>query len=85
LLEVLNGRKEAKVLAACDNVALGMARAAAVVNEFRKLGLTKDFTLLALSAGPAISMEEALSPGNRGRTADPARRRIEIRLKRRGE
>jgi flagellar motor protein MotB len=85
LLEVLNGRKEAKVLAACDNVALGMARATAVVNEFKKLGLEKDFTLLPLSAGPAISTEETLAPGNQGGAPNPSRRRIDIRLKRRGE
>jgi flagellar motor protein MotB len=85
ILNVLNGRKDAKSLGPCDNVGLGMARATAVVNELKRLGLSKDFTLLPFSAGAAIDTNETVASGNQAGILLPARRRIEIRLRRPGE
>ncbi len=84
LLEVLNGRKDTRALLPCDNVGLGMARATAVVDELKRLGLGRDFVLLPLSSGAAIDTNETIASGSQMSTSLPARRRIEIRL-RRGE
>jgi flagellar motor protein MotB len=85
LLEVLNGRRDIKSLVPCDNVGLGMARAVAVVNELKSLGVEKDFVLLPLSAGPTIDTGDKLASGDQSGISNPARRRIEIRLRRHGE
>src|SRR4029077_3479080 len=82
LLGVLGSREAPTILGACDNVGLGMARAASVVIELKKLGLQKGFTLLPLSAGPAINTDETLAQGSSSSVATPSRRRIEIRLRR---
>jgi len=85
LIDVLNGRKDIKALGPCDNVGLGIARATAVVSELRARGLGKDFVLLPLSAGPAIDTDETMARGGHMQVPLPARRRIEIRLRRQGE
>jgi flagellar motor protein MotB len=85
LLPTVNGKKPARLLEACDNVGLGMARATAVVNELRSLGLASSFWLLPLSAGQAIDTDGTLATGAQVVTSSPARRRIEIRLRRLGE
>jgi flagellar motor protein MotB len=85
LLDVLNGQQEPRTLEPCDNVGLGMARATAVVSELKQLGLQKDFAILPLSAGPAIDLGGSLASGRQYGVAIPARRRIEIRLRRTGE
>jgi flagellar motor protein MotB len=85
LLPTVNGQKSARLLEPCDNVGLGMARAVAVVNVLRALGLGSSFTLLPLSAGQAIDTDGSLAAGAKVIMAEPARRRIEIRLRRHGE
>jgi flagellar motor protein MotB len=82
LLGVVNGTKDAKILAPCDNIGLGMARAVAVVRELRALGMGAEFTLLPLSAGAVIDTNATLAAGNRPAVPLPERRRIEIRLRR---
>ena len=82
LLGVLNGRERSADLGACDNVGLGMARAAAVVAELTRLGLARQFTILPLSAGPSINVDGTLAEGLALPASEPARRRIEIRLRR---
>ncbi len=84
LIDVLNGRKAPTELGPCDNVGLGMARAIAVVVELRRRGLGDDFVLLPLSAGAAIDTDDSLAKGGQPPMPIPARRRIDIRL-RRGE
>lgn len=83
LLSALNGPiRVGAAITPCDNVGLGMARATAVVNELTRLGLRKDFILLPLSAGAAIDVNGQLASGSNLEVALPARRRIEIRLRR---
>ncbi len=62
-----------------------MARATAVVEELKRLGLQNDFTIVPLSAGSAIDLDGSLAPGNQYGVPVPDRRRIEIRLRRTGE
>lgn len=85
LLDTANSRRSAGLLGPCDNVGLGMARAAAVINELRSFGLESEFTFLPLSGGQAIDTDGTLAKGEQVATPNPARRRIEIRLRRRGE
>lgn len=82
LLKFLWGQEQARVLGACDNVGLGMARAAAVVAELTRLGLATKFILLPLSAGQAIDLDGRLASGHNTVVNEPRRRRIEIRLRR---
>ena len=82
LLPLLNGKRPAGTLGACDNVGLGMARAAAVVTELRKLGIDNRLTLLPLSAGPVIAPDGSIVRAPIPAKSEPRRRRIEIRLRR---
>ncbi|OYY89759.1 MAG: hypothetical protein B7Y45_10850 [Sphingomonas sp. 28-66-16] len=67
---------------AADNAGLGMARAVAVARFMRESGLSSKFTIIPLSAGPFLKPDDtALSAGEA--VADEARRRIEVRLRRR--
>jgi hypothetical protein len=52
-----------------------MARAASVVNEFKKLNLGKDFVLLPLSAGAPSDLAQMRSSGLLVRIPTPRRRR----------
>ena len=81
LLESLNDRANPADLVPCDNVGLGMARAVAVVNELKLLGLGDQFKILPLSAGDAIDTSGGVATGDAPARSDPARRRIEIRLR----
>jgi len=65
-----------------DNAGLGMARAVAMAKALRAAGLAERYQILPLSAGSLISPSDRYSPGSL-KENDQARRRIEIRLRRR--
>jgi flagellar motor protein MotB len=65
-----------------DNAGLGMARAVAMAKTLRESGLVEGYQILPLSAGSLIAPSDRYSPGDL-RENDQARRRIEIRLRRR--
>lgn len=67
---------------ASDNIGLGMARAVAVAAALRASGLVDRFTIVPLSAGPFLKPDDSVMTGGEP-TADEARRRIEVRLRRR--
>ena len=69
-------------LKARDNAGLGLARAASVVKELKKLPELAKYTILPYSAGQLILPNENLSTGDSFRAEDE-RRRIEIRVRRR--
>ncbi|MGH6815941.1 MAG: hypothetical protein ACREC6_09565, partial [Hyphomicrobiaceae bacterium] len=85
LLDVLNGRGGAATLVPCDNVGLGMARAAQVAKVLNDGGLKQNLFVLPLSAGQAITTKEFLAAGMdvKVNKEDAGRRRIEIRVRRR--
>ncbi|MBA4041562.1 MAG: hypothetical protein C0474_07175 [Sphingobium sp.] len=82
LVPLLLGRDTASPIAV-DNAGLGMARAVAVARFMRREGL-RDFTLVPLSAGPFLKPDDT-GVGDGDDAADNARRRIEVRLRRREE
>jgi flagellar motor protein MotB len=84
LFKALNGITSAGALIPHDNIGLGMARAISVRQLLVELGL-HDFTVLPLSAGPAITPNEAIAYGYSPHTGIVARRRIEIRLRRKSK
>lgn len=65
---------------AADNAGLGMARAVSVA-RFLRLACLKDFTIVPLSAGPFLKPDDSVVAGGDA-LADDARRRIEVRLRR---
>jgi flagellar motor protein MotB len=65
-----------------DNAGLGMARAVAMAKALRESGLAEGYQILPLSAGSLIAPSDRYSPGDL-KENDQARRRIEIRLRRR--
>ena len=69
-------------LKARDNAGLGLARAASVVKELKKLPELANYTILPYSAGQLILPNENLSTGD-SFLAEDERRRIEIRVRRR--
>ena len=69
-------------LKARDNAGLGLARAASVVKELKKLPELAKYTILPYSAGQLILPNENLSTGD-SFLAEDERRRIEIRVRRR--
>jgi len=85
LFKALNGGKPAGALIPFDNVGLGMARAISVRQLLLELGLGADFIIFPLSAGPAITPSEAVAAGLSLHTGEEARRRIEIRLRRKSK
>jgi flagellar motor protein MotB len=85
LFKALSGTAPAGALIPYDNVGLGMARAISVRQLLLELGLGANFTILPLSAGPAITPSEAIAFGASPHTGIEARRRIEIRLRRRSK
>lgn len=66
---------------AADNSGLGMARAVSVARFMRGAGLDR-FTIVPLSAGPFLKPDDSVLTGTEA-GADPLRRRIEVRLRRR--
>lgn len=79
LVPLFLGKAPADPVAA-DNAGLGMARAVAVARFMRGAGL-EGFTFVPLSAGPFLKPDDSMLTGGEAR-ADPARRRIEVRLRR---
>ena len=67
---------------ASDNIGLGMARAVAVAAAIRASGLGNSFTIVPLSAGPFLKPDDTVMTGGEP-VADEARRRIEVRMRRR--
>jgi outer membrane protein OmpA-like peptidoglycan-associated protein len=63
-----------------DNAGLGLARATAVVQVLGSDERLKGYTLLPLSGGQLIGVDDRLAGGSGG--DEPERRRIEIRLRR---
>jgi hypothetical protein len=82
LLPYLNATAEMPPLQAADNVGLGMARAAAVARELLLDPRLHGYTVLPLSAGQAIAVDQSLATGERA-ADERMRRRIELRLRRR--
>jgi hypothetical protein len=67
-------------LISADNAGLGLARATAVVRVLGSDERLKGYTLLPLSGGQLIGVDDRLTSGGGG--DEPERRRIEIRLRR---
>jgi hypothetical protein len=77
---VRNNAGNVSSLVPADNAGLGLARATAVVQVLLSDERLKGYTLLPLSGGHLIAVDDRLTSGGGG--DDPARRRIEIRLRR---
>lgn len=82
LLAYLHGAPGVPHLQAGDNVGLGMARAAAVARELIRDPRLRSYTILPLSGGQAITTDQSLAD-DRSVVDEEARRRIEIRMRRR--
>jgi flagellar motor protein MotB len=80
LLDILNNTGSVSTLIPADNAGLGLARAIAVVRILRLDPLLNGYTLLPLSGGQLIGVDDRLASGGGG--DEPERRRIEIRLRR---
>jgi endonuclease YncB( thermonuclease family)/outer membrane protein OmpA-like peptidoglycan-associated protein len=80
LLDVLQDTGNVSGLMPADNAGLGLARAAAVVRVLRRDGRLRDYTLLPLSGGQLIGVDDKLTSGGGGDERE--RRRIEIRVRR---
>jgi hypothetical protein len=73
---------ETAALIPYDNAGLGLARALAMSAALVKAGLPNGITVLPMSAGSLTGLDDSLSPS--GLNDDNlARRRIEIRIRRR--
>ena len=77
LVEALRGHYDPAGLRAGDNAGLGLARAATVAAALRRDPRLDGYRIVPLSAGQAVGPD--LRPGRPG--ADPALRRIEIRMR----
>jgi outer membrane protein OmpA-like peptidoglycan-associated protein len=80
LLEVLRHSGNVSSLIPADNAGLGLARAAAVVRVLSFEEGLKGYTLLPLSGGQLIGVDDRLTKGGGG--DERGRRRIEIRVRR---
>jgi len=80
LIDWYNSRIE-RVPVPFDNFGLGMARAVAVARALKASGLGDEFSIIPLSAGPFLKLDDTVTDG-RDATAAENRRRIEIRLRR---
>jgi outer membrane protein OmpA-like peptidoglycan-associated protein len=80
LLEVLRHTGNVSSLIPADNAGLGLARAAAVVRVLSSEEKLKGYTLLPLSGGQLIGVDDNLTQGGGG--DEKERRRIEIRVRR---
>jgi outer membrane protein OmpA-like peptidoglycan-associated protein len=80
LLDIVRTNGKVASLIPGDNAGLGLARAAAVVQVLRHDPRLSAYTLLPLSGGQLIGVDEQLTTGGGG--DDRERRRIEIRLRR---
>jgi flagellar motor protein MotB len=80
LLDTVQTTGNVSNLVPADNAGLGLARATAVVRVLGSDERLKGYTLLPLSGGQLIGVDDRLASGGGG--DDPERRRIEIRLRR---
>jgi flagellar motor protein MotB len=80
LVDVLNNKKDVSILTPADNAGLGLARATAVVRVLSQDKRLNGYTLLPLSGGQLIGVDDRLTNGGGGDNKE--RRRIEIRLRR---
>ena len=78
------GEVRVSSLRSSDNAGLGIARAVSVVNLFRSAPELRGLTILPLSGAQMIVPVDRLSDGS-SVNSDQARRRIEIRLRRKSE
>ena len=81
LLPFLNGKGAERDVVAGDNAGLGLARAAAVQRVLREIKGLENFRILPMSAGQVVDTDQSVSTGAKP-ADDPARRRIEIRMRR---
>jgi hypothetical protein len=80
LLDVINNTGKVSALIPADNAGLGLARAVAVVRILKADARMKDYTILPLSGGQLINVDDTMTAGGGG--DEKERRRIEIRLRR---
>jgi flagellar motor protein MotB len=80
LLEILHHAGNVSSLIPADNAGLGLARATAVVRVLMLDERLKGYTLLPLSGGQLIGVDDKLTKGGGGDERE--RRRIEIRVRR---
>jgi flagellar motor protein MotB len=80
LLDVLHHGTSVSSLVPADNAGLGLARATAVVRVLMLDERLKGYTLLPLSGGQLIGVDDTLTKGGGG--DDRERRRIEMRVRR---
>jgi flagellar motor protein MotB len=80
LLDTLRPTGNVSSLTPADNAGLGLARATAVVRFLMLDERLKGYTLLPLSGGQLIGVDDTLAKGGGG--DEPARRRIEMRVRR---
>lgn len=83
IIDVVDGKKPVAAINPADNAGLGMARAIAVVNALRSDEKLRAATILPLSAAQLVLPGDKLTNGQAGNVE--ARRRIEIRIRRRSE
>lgn len=83
VIEMLEGSKPIAAAQPADNAGLGLARAIAVANVLRSNPKLKDATVLPLSAAQLVLPGDSITSGQAGNVEQ--RRRIEIRIRRRGE
>lgn len=81
LVAVLNNTSEIGRLTPADNAGLGLARAVSVVAELRKSEKLAGYTLIPLSAGQLVDINEKLALNGAAGGDIAQRRRIEIRLR----
>ncbi|MBY4598013.1 hypothetical protein K3217_21055 [bacterium BD-1] len=84
LIDASVGREKVSRLRPADNSGLAMARAVSVVNLFRRAPELRGLTILPFSGAQMIVPVDVLSDGS-SKNSDQARRRIEIRLRRKSE
>jgi outer membrane protein OmpA-like peptidoglycan-associated protein len=80
LLDILHHAGNVATLVPADNAGLGLARATAVVRVLTLDERLKGYTLLPLSGGQLIGVDDTLTKGGGG--DDRERRRIEMRVRR---
>lgn len=83
IIDVVDGRRPVTVITPADNAGLGMARALAVANVLKNSNKLQGATILPMSGAQLVLPGDILTTGQAGDVE--ARRRIEIRIRRRNE
>ncbi len=83
VIDLLKGSKPIAAAQPADNAGLGLARAIAVANVLRANPKLREATVLPLSAAQLVLPGDVLTTGQAGNVEE--RRRIEIRIRRRGQ